>query len=53
MTCEVTLPASRHNTYCEPGVYSLFALCEYVVVLSNMAFNYVIAMDFGERRLHI
>jgi len=37
----------RHNTYCEPYVYSLFSLCEYVIVLCNMAFHYAsIYYDF-------
>lgn len=29
----------RHNTYCEPYVYSLFALCEYIVVTMNICFH--------------
>lgn len=30
----------RHNWYCEPGVYSLFALCEWFTVISNIAFHF-------------
>jgi len=36
----------RHNAYCEPGIYSVFALCEYVVILSNMAYHATSYYDF-------
>jgi len=36
----------RHNAYCEPGVYSLFALCEYMIVILNISFHTTAVMDF-------
>ncbi|XP_064404861.1 post-GPI attachment to proteins factor 2-like [Halichondria panicea] len=36
----------RHNTYCEPYVYSIYGFCEYLVVLTNVAFQTVQAVDF-------
>lgn len=31
---------SRHNSFCEPGIYTLFALAEYVIVSSNIFFHF-------------
>ncbi|KAL8598711.1 hypothetical protein ACOMHN_033275 [Nucella lapillus] len=36
----------RHNAYCELGVYSLFALCEYLVIISNIAYHGMAVVDF-------
>ncbi|XP_052792525.1 post-GPI attachment to proteins factor 2-like [Mya arenaria] len=36
----------RHNSYCEPYIYSYFALCEYLTILSNIAFHSICCVDF-------
>ncbi|XP_060084299.1 post-GPI attachment to proteins factor 2-like [Ylistrum balloti] len=36
----------RHNAYCEPGIYSQFALCEYMVVVFNVLFHGTAILDF-------
>lgn len=43
----------RHNKYCEPLVYSMFALSEYGVVISNMGYHLTAASDFATTHLMI
>ncbi len=40
-----------HNEYCYPYVYSFFCICEYVIVLANMAFHLTAYYDFADASL--
>jgi post-GPI attachment to proteins factor 2 len=37
----------RHGEFCEDGVYSIFALLEWIVVATNILFHSVVMLDFA------
>lgn len=43
----------RHNKHCEPGIYTWFAFCEYLTILSNIAFHGTAAIDFEDKYLFV
>lgn len=43
----------RHVSYCEPGIFSCFALSEYMVVLTNIAFHATIQFDMNDKELQL
>jgi len=43
----------RHNKYCEPYVYTFFALCEYIIILSNIEFHTTFVDEIEDFRLVI
>merc|ERR1712141_33942 len=43
----------RHNRYCEPGMYSIFSIFEYGVVLTNMGYHWTSYCDFYDKILQV
>ena len=39
----------RHNNNCERNIYSMFCLCEYIVILSNIAYHNVVMEEWDPR----
>lgn len=47
LTCLAGYFFVRHASHCEPYVYTLFALSEYLIVLNNIYFHFLAYYDLG------
>lgn len=43
----------RHNQYCEPGIYSLFSIFEYCIVMTNIGYHLTSYLDFYNHEIKI
>lgn len=41
----------RHNATCDPGLYSRFALCEYLLVVATILFHFTLYFDVPHIKL--
>lgn len=38
----------RHRWFCEPGAFTMFSACEYVIAVANILFHYTAVIEFGK-----
>lgn len=43
----------RHNRYCEPGVYSMFSILEYIVIVANIVYHLQAYHDLRDYSLYV
>ncbi|CAF1575973.1 unnamed protein product [Rotaria sp. Silwood1] len=43
----------RHVTFCEPYIYSLFCLFEYIIVITNIAYHSVIMNEWNQQDVQV
>jgi len=48
-SCALIYVYFRHEAYCEQGMYTLFSLLEYVIILSNIGFHATAYWDFYDK----
>ncbi|XP_076468068.1 acyltransferase PGAP2-like [Babylonia areolata] len=39
----------KHRLFCEPGAFSFFSLCEYVIAYTNMGYHITAYLDFKDK----
>lgn len=43
----------RHNRYCEPGVYSMFSVLEYIVIVANIVYHLQAYYDLRDYSINV